>query len=60
MALYNSSKGLSDVDSTIDFPLSMIEVEIIFIDVVYGAGVRFDKGKTPMREESLVRSTPMF
>ena len=38
----------------------MIEVEIIFIDAVYGEKGGFDKGKNPMREESLMRPTPIF
>ena len=60
MALYTSSKGLSDVDLAIDFPLSMMEVEIIFMDAVCEVGGGFDNGKTPMSEDSLGRTTPMF
>ena len=60
IALYTSSKGLSEVDSTIDLPLSIIELEIIFMDVVCRAGGGFDNGKTPMSEESLRRPTSIF
>ena len=47
--MYISSEGLSDSGSTMDFPLSMIEVEIIFMDVDCETGGGFDKGKTHMR-----------
>ena len=39
------------------FTLSMIEVEIIFMDSVYKEGGGFENGKTPMSEESLRRPT---
>ena len=60
MALYTSSKGLSDVDLAIDFPLSMMEVEIIFMDAVCEVGGGFDNGKTPMSEEMLRMHTPIL
>ena len=60
MALYTYSKGLSDVDSTIYFPLSMIEVEIIFMHENYETRGGFYNRKTPMREESLRSPNPML
>ena len=60
MELYISSKGLSDVDQTMDFPLSIIEVEIIFMDAYYETRGGFDNGKDPMREESFRSPTPIF
>ena len=59
-ALNVSTNGLMDVDSTMDFPLSMIDKEIIFTDADCGAGVGFDNRNNPMSEDSLIRSTPMF
>ena len=60
MALYTYSKGPSDVDSAIDFPFSMIKVEVVCMDAVCEVGGIFDNEKTPMSEESLRRPTPMF
>ena len=49
-----------DVGSTMDFPLSMIEVEIIFMDADCEIGGGFDNEKTPMREETFIRPIPIF
>ena len=60
MELYTSLKGLSRSDSTMDFPLSMIEVEIILMDVDCETGGGFDNRKTPMSDDSLRRPTPIL
>ena len=44
----NYSKGVNDADSTIDFHLSIIKVEIMFMDAVCEGGGGFDNVKTPM------------
>ena len=49
-----------DVESTMDFSLSMVEVEIMFTNVDYETGGGLDNRNIPMSEEYLMRPTPMF
>ena len=63
MAWYISLKGLTDVESAIESPLSRVsklEVDIMFMDVVCEIGGGLGNGNTPMSEESFRRHTPMF
>ena len=57
---YISSKGLIDVESTMDFPLSRVEVEIMFTDVGCEMGGGLDNEKISMSEEYLMIPNPMF
>ena len=51
---------MRDVDSSaINFPLFIKVLEIILIDAVCEVGGGLDNGKTPMSDESLIRTTPM-
>ena len=43
-----------------DFPLSMVEVDIMLTDMDYEIGGGLDNRKIPIIEESLMRPTPMF
>ena len=49
---YISSKGLIDVDSAMEFPLFIIDIEIIFTDADYEIGGGFDNIKSPISVES--------
>ena len=43
-----------------EFPLSMVEVEIMFTDVDYETRGGLDNKKIPMSEETLMSPTLMF
>ena len=63
IALYISSKGLNDVGSASDFPLSReswLEDEIVFMDAVCDEGGGVCNEKKPMSEEYFNKPTPMF